>query len=780
MAGRVPQDGITDFVGRREELARLADLLQRSRLVTVVGPGGVGKTRLARVAAAEAVGNYPDGAWIVELSGLRDPALLPNTVANVLGLPEQDGTRSALDAVLEYLREKRLLLILDTCEHMLDPCAELIQAVLGDAPDAAFLATSRQPLDTEGEQNFAIQPLSVPDADSVAVQLDQGDAIELFALRAAAAVPGYAVTPDNLAAVIRLCRRLDGIPLAIELAVVQLRALELDELIQRLDRRFAVLTAGHPGALERHQTLRTAIEWSYGLCSVAEQRLWARLSVFAGTFSLAAAEEVCAEVEIEQPEVVDALIGLVDKSVVLQDGTRYRMLDTLREFGAEQLVASGEEAACRARHIERYLTMARYFGEHFVDDDQMERYRELRQTHANLRAALEYALDDLVGSPVPAGSFGACGARALERAGADGADGLEGAARWRSGLDMACSLYGYWQISGLLSEGGYWLTKALERFPDDGRERARALVNRAFLRSFQGEIPGALADAEAGIALARAAGDDATAARGYQHLHLVLTFYGRHEEAFRIAADTRRRLQACGDRPGELMLMPQHGHLCQLAGQLVESVAVCEEGLAMLGPDTGEQWLQSYLLVVQGFALFQMPGRETDCEIVVRKALLGKQKLGDMIGMAYGLDVLGWLSAKTGSPERTAWTLGAADPLWERGGLRFSGTEIMMDFHRDAAQAATEALGKERYDVVHAAGVEYMNGQLKDLARGGSVELQIPLAGGSERFCTGHARTSPPNVHMGFPGGRAVVTGKRRWDVTCAPRVVFVGVLTSR
>ena len=735
MAGRDPRDGITDFVGRRDELARLADLLERSRLVTVVGPGGVGKTRLARVAAAEAVGNYPDGVWIVELSGLRDPALLPNTVANVLGLPEQDAARSALNAVLEYLREKRLLLILDTCEHMLDPCAELIQAALGDAPGVAFLATSRQPLDTEGEQNFAIQPLSVPDSDSVAVELDQGDAIELFALRAAAAVPGYEVTPDNLATVIRLCRRLDGIPLAIELAAVQLRALSLDELVRRLDRRFAVLTGGHPGALERHQTLRTAIEWSYGLCAVAEQRLWARLSVFAGTFSLAAAEEVCAEVELEQPEVVGALIGLVDKSVVLQDGTRYRMLDTLREFGAEQLAASGEEAACRARHIARYLTMARYFGEHFIDDDQMERYRELRQTHANLRAALEYALDDLVGSPVPApaGSFGSSSAAGVSGAlGALGMAGASGAAaRWRCGLDMVCSLYGYWQISGLLSEGGYWLTKALERFPDDGRERARALVNRAFLRSFQGEIPGAQADAEAGIALARAAGDDAVAARGYQHLHLVLTFYGRHEDAFGIAAEARRRLLACGDRPGQLMLIAQHGHLHQLAGQPVESVAVCEEGLAMLGPDTGEQWLQSYLLVVEGFALFQMPGREADCEVAVRRALLGKQKLGDMIGMAYALDVLGWLSAKTGSPERTAWTLGAADPLWERGGLRFSGTEIMMDFHREAASAATEALGKERYEVVHAAGVEYMKEQLKDLARGGSVELQIPLAGGA-------------------------------------------------
>jgi predicted ATPase len=693
----------------------------------VVGPGGVGKTRLARVAAADGLENYPDGVWIVELSGLRDPALLPNTVASVLGLPEQDA-RSALGSVLEYLREKRLLLIFDTCEHMLDPCAELVQAVMSDAPGVAFLATSRQPLDTQGEQNFAIQPLPVPDADAAA-ELGRGDAVELFALRAVAAVPGFTVDRDNAAAVIRLCRRLDGMPLAIELAAVQLRALALDELIQRLDRRFSVLTGGNPGALERHQTLRTAIEWSYELCSVAERRLWARLSVFAGTFSLAAAEEVCAEVEIEQPEVVDALIGLVDKSVVLQAGPRYRMLDTLREFGAEQLAASGEEEACRARHIERYLAMARYFGDHFTDDDQMERYRELRQTHPNLRAALEYALDDLVGSPVPAVSSGASGmAGTPERAGADGAShGADGsAARWRSGLDMACSLYGYWQISTLLGEGGYWLTKALARFPDDGIERARALVNRGFLRSFQGEMAGALADLETGIALALAAGDEPTTARGYQHLHLVLTFLGRHEEALEMTAETRRRLRACGDRHGEVMLMPQLGHLYQLSGQIVESVATCEEGLAMLGPDTGEQWLQSYLLVVEGFALFQVPGREAECEIAVRKALVGKQKLGDIIGMGYGLDVLGWLSAKTGSPERTAWTLGAADPLWERGGLRFSGTEIMMDFHRQAAQAAAEALGKERYDALHAAGVDYMNGQLNDLAHGGSIQLTIP------------------------------------------------------
>ena len=396
MAGRFPHDGYADFVGRQDELTRIAALLAESRLVTIVGPGGVGKTRVARVAAAQAAASYPDGPWIVELSNLRDPALLPNTVASVLGLPEQDA-RSALDALLEYLRDRRLLLILDTCEHLLDACAALAQAVMRDAPDVTVLATSRQPLDMPGEHTFPVGPLPVPENDWLPVPAtfvaDGGDAVELFALRAATAVPDFAITPENAADVIRLCRRLDGIPLAIELAAVQLRALPLDELLDRLNHRFTVLTGGRPGALPRHQTLRTAIEWSHELCSDAERRLWARLSVFAGPFSLVAAQEVCAEVSLERPDVVDAVIGLVDKSVVLMEGERYRMLDTVREFGAEWLASSGEQASCRARHIARYLAMARYFGAHFADDDQLDRYHELREVHSNLRAAMEYALE---------------------------------------------------------------------------------------------------------------------------------------------------------------------------------------------------------------------------------------------------------------------------------------------------------------------------------------------------------------------------------------------------
>ena len=695
-------------------------LLSGSRLVTVVGPGGVGKTRVALVAAAQAAASYPDGPWIVELSNLRDPLLLPNTVAGVLGLPEQD-SRSALDALLEYLRDRRLLLILDTCEHLLDACAALTQAVLRAAPRVAVLATSRQPLDMPGEHTFPIGPLPVPETDQSELA-SSGDAVELFALRAAAAVPDFAVTPGNVASVVQLCRRLDGIPLAIELAAVQLRTLPLAELLNRLNRRFDVLLGGRPGALPRHQTLRTALEWSYELCSPAQRRLWARLSVFAGRFSIAAVEEVCAEVSLEQPEVVESLIGLVDKSVVLREGEWYRMLDTLREFGAERLASSGELASCRARHIGRYLARARYFGAHFADDDQMDRYHELRTVHNNLRAALEYALEP-EDEPAPSGALPG----AVTAAAPAGAVATVTSERWRSGAELACSLYGYWQISGLLGEGGYWLTKALDRFPHAGLERAQALVNRGFLRSFQGDIKNALADCEAGTAMALLIGDDGTVARGYQHKQLTLTFLGRHDEAMQTASEARSRLRACGDRAGELMLMAQLGHLHQLSGRPDRAVSVCEEGLAMLGPSAHEQWIQTYLYFVYGIALFQLPGREADCDLMLRKALSGKQELGDVIGMAYALDVLGWLSLKNGSPAQTAWLLGAAEPLWERGGsVRFSGTAIMEEFHQQAAKAAADSLGADSYSATYAAGMSYVRERLDAQVGEGALRLEIP------------------------------------------------------
>src|SRR5580692_8377557 len=302
----------TGLVGRQAEIAQVSAALMESRLVTIVGVGGVGKSRVAVRVAGQTAGRYPDGVHLAELSAVRDPLVLASTVAASLGLPAED-TRPRLDTVLDYLRERALLLILDTCEHLIDACAALAGEALSAAPAVTLLATSRQRLRVRSESTFRLRPLPVPDVDD---EGSDADAVALFAQRAAAVVDGFAITPQNRAEVIGVCRALDGIPLAIELATVRLRALPLDQMASRLDDRFHVLTGGKRAGLARHQTLRAAIEWSHDLCTPTEQAVWARLSVFAGAFDLAAAAAVCADDELSRAQVVESLTSLAEKSVL--------------------------------------------------------------------------------------------------------------------------------------------------------------------------------------------------------------------------------------------------------------------------------------------------------------------------------------------------------------------------------------------------------------------------------------------------------------------------------
>jgi len=651
---------VTDFVGRETELSHLAVLFNDARLVTVIGPGGVGKTSVSLRAAADATGCYPDGVWVVELSGLRDPELLPNTIASRLGLPGQD-VRPQVEVVLDHLRDRHMLLILDTCEHLIDACAGLTEAILREAPRVTLLVTSRQPLDVSGEHTFPVNPLPPQDA------------IELFTLRARGATPGFEVTGATRPAVAGICQRLDGIPLAIELAAVQLRRYSLPELASRLDSHFAMNAEGEGGAIPRHQTIRRTIEWSYDLCSPMERSLWQRLSVFAGRVDLAAIEEVCAESDPERAEVLAALFSLIDKSVVLREpgaDDRYRLLDTIREFGAEQLTASAEvEARWRGRHFHRYLRMAEGFRDNFASDEQMERYKALHDEHPNIQAALAYTLE----AP-------------------DGDRGLV-----RQGVALVNALALYWMISGLMREGGYWLGKALARFPERGPERGAILVTRGLLRSFAGDAAGSIADCREAIVIAEEIGDPWISARAHVHMNLSLTFSGDHEQSAAVGAEARRRVTENGDRVGLLMLLTQMGHLHQLAGRLDEAVATCNEGLALLGEGSAERWLQSYLLIVSSFALFQMPGRESDCSAYATRALCTKAELGDIAGIAYALETLGWLAIRAGRPARCAWLLGAADPLWTLVGSRFGGTALLEEVHQQCIGAASAAIGQSRF-----------------------------------------------------------------------------------
>lgn len=687
--GELPME-VTRFVGRERELARLAEQLSAVRLVTVTGPGGVGKTRVAlRGAATVLADRFHDGVCLVELSGLRDPDLLPNAVAASLGLPEME-TGSQLAAVIDYLRAREQLLVLDSCEHMVDACGMFAEALLREAPHVAVLATSRQPLDAPGEHVCVIPPLPVPEPG--ARRVGDGDAVQLFAQCAAAVLPGFAITDANRADVIWLCRRLDGIPLAIELAAVRLRAIPLAELARRLEDRFQLLTGRRRGVLPQHQTLHTATRWSYDLCTPAEQLLWARLSVFASSFDLPAVEEVCAGGPLARDAIVEPLVGLVDKSVVLRvegDDARYRLLDTISEFGAEILLASaGAEAAVRERHVAYYLSLADDFRAHAKDTDQLNRFRAMSSENSNFRAAIEYAL-------------------ALP--------GLE-----RDAARLAADLRAFWEISGLLREGRHWLTRVLDRFAKPSPERAWLLMTRGTLATLQGELRDAIADLEPCIPMAAEHGEDLACALGCAYLNLAFVFSGRHAEAAQMGEVAEQRLQALDDYGGLLSLDIHMGYLHLLSGEVDQAIDRCAKGLDRLG-DSGEHWVRGYLLVITGLALY-LRGEHKESAAATCHGLRMKYDLGDIVGTAYCLEALGLLAAATHRYERTVWLLGAADTLWERAGRRLGGNAIMEQLHEGAVKAARDGLGERRFGPLWREAAEYPLGDIVALAVGDADE----------------------------------------------------------
>jgi DNA-binding CsgD family transcriptional regulator/tetratricopeptide (TPR) repeat protein len=441
----------------------------------------------------------------------------------------------------------------------------------------------------------------------------------------------------------------------------------------------------------------TAGGWGDDLCTQAEHALWARLSVFGGSFDVAAAEAVCTDAELPSEEIVHALVGLVDKSVVLREdaapgtgghgagGTRYRLPDTLREFGAERLAADGSRSRFLSRLTDRYLDMARYFDEHFLDDDQADRYHALRRDRLNIETALEYALDE---------------------AGAGAGDGgkAQAVGRWRRGAELAVRLHCYWQISGGLSEGRHWLDKVLRLFPGPCRERAWALGVRGRLATFAGDTGSAIADIRESIRLADEIGEPLAGARGYFYLTLALGFAGQHAEALRAAERARVRLAACGHRMGLVCLQPQLAHLHQLSGDVATAIKCCERGAAMLSTSTKERWISSYLNLIYGFALFRLPGREADSAAAIRRALAARHELGDLAGTAYALEALGWLAARDQRFEQAAGLLGAADSLWEQTALRLGNIADINEMHLRTVEGARAALGGQRYAAAHRRG----------------------------------------------------------------------------
>jgi len=439
----LPQQ-VTSFIGRERQLAETKALLGKTRLLTLLGAGGLGKTRLSLQVAADLIDNFADGVWLVELAPLADGQLVAQAVASALGVKEEAG-HPVQEALAKYVKDRQLLLLLDNCEHVLHHCAALVTSLLQSGSHAKVLATSREPLREAGEATYQVSPLPVPDSDKVPslVALTQYDSVRLFSDRAVASKPGFEVTEQNAAAVAAICHRLDGIPLALELAAARVRSVPVDKIAERLGDRFRVLTGGSRTALPRQQTLRACIDWSYNLLTAQERTVLRRLAVFAGGFSLEGAEKVGAGGGIHESEVLELLTQLVDKSLVELDagGERYRLLETVRQYAYELLHASDEEEETRMRHLQFYLAVV----------DQAD-----TQLHGPQQGAWLARRDVERENLMSAHAW--CGAAAE---------------RGEAGLRLVFGVQLYWMRRGILRLGYRVTTEALERQGAQARTSAR-------------------------------------------------------------------------------------------------------------------------------------------------------------------------------------------------------------------------------------------------------------------------------------------------------------------
>jgi predicted ATPase/DNA-binding CsgD family transcriptional regulator len=655
---------VTSFVGRRQEVAEIRRLLTASRLVTLTGAGGVGKTRLAVRVAATLERAFTDGVRLVELAGVEKSELLVPTVVQALGIRDRSA-RPPLEVLAGHLADRRMLLILDNCEHLLRDCANVAKALLRAAPELRILATSRHVLGLVSEQIFPVRPLSLPDAGPDAS--GPSEAVQLFTERAQAVLPGFAVTDGNREAVEQICRRLDGLPLGIELAAVRLRALSVHQVLERLDDRFRLLTAGSPAALPRHRTLRALIDWSYALCGEQERTLWARLSVFSGGLDLEAAEAVCAGGGIAAEDVVDLVVGLVEKSILIAEehpGTvRYRMLETLRQYGRERLARSAEAERVARRHRDHYRNLAAEARVRLFGPGQVLLLTRLQLEHANLRTALEYC---------------------LTRPGEAGV-----------GLGMAADLLYHWITSYYLAEGRRWLDRALAADTAPTEVRARALWADGWLAVIQAD-PDA---AEAMLRESRAIGEEqgSESVLGYVAIFSGMIAMCRWDPKTAIARyeEALARHGATGDPVGLSLALVRLSLAYSFLGDSARAVAIGEEGLAVC-ERYGEGWHRAYTLMALGVDVWRQ-GDTRRAAAMEQESLRFNRSLDDPLGIGVNLEVLAWIAAAEGRYQRAARLLGIVAKVWKAVGAPLSGYGHLVHFHDECEAAVRRALGAQAF-----------------------------------------------------------------------------------
>lgn len=657
---------LTSFVGRRQELADVRRLLSAGRLVTLTGMGGVGKTRLALRLANDARRAFPDGIGVVELASLKDPELLPHHVMETLEIREQSA-RPPVDVLCDHLKAQRLLLVMDNCEHVVAAAADLIDRLLRTAPGLRVLATSTQPLRLSAEHVFVVPPLPVPGADEAveAGTATQYPAVSLFADRSTAVVPDFALTPRNEAAVVRLCQRLEGIPLAIELAAVNLKVLSIDGLIERLDDRFALLREGSRDLPERHRTLEAVIDWSHDLCTPQEQALWARASVFSGGFSVDALEAVCTDDAVPAAGMLGIVAGLVDKSILVREQVgsqvRFDMLETIRAYGLAQLERSGAEADVRRRHRDWCLKLLLSAGVAWTGEEQEAWATTLMVERPNLRSALEWCLTE----PGEA----------------------------RVGQHMAAAPW-YWLALGHFAEGRLWLDRALALDDTPGLERSWALVTTAYLAVCQGDtsvVPDLVREAR------EASPDDASVeAFALLVLGTQRNIDGDLAGAAALLSDALERMPHL-DLPGQYvdLALIELAAVHILSGELEAGSRVADVVFERCAA-TGSRWQLSYALWERG-VIGLMRGDLEQAEADATEAIRIKRHFHDTLGLGLTLDLLAWVTVARGDARRGAMLLGGANVLWQAVGRRLMGSEHLTEMREQSESTARKALGDDEF-----------------------------------------------------------------------------------
>lgn len=665
---------LTSFVGRAQEIRELIQAVFSTRLLTLTGAGGVGKTRLALQVAAEVLEEFSDGVWLVELAALPDPELIPQTVANVLGIREQSG-RTVLTTLEESLSARRLLLVLDNCEHLIAACARFAHALLRTCAHLRILATSREALGIAGETAWLVPPLSVPVARRVsAAALSQFEAVRLFVERAVAALPSFRLTSQNSDAVIQICTRLDGIPLAIEMAAARLKALSAEQIATRLDDQFRLLTAGSRTALPQHQTLRATLDWSYELLSEEERRLLRQLAIFAGGFTLEAVEKICREGG-SAPEVIDLLTRLVEKSLVTaerrDDRVRYRLLEPIRQYAREKLSASGESDALQRRHLGFFLAMAEE-SHHLPGGLTFDQWLEqIEEEHDNFRAGIDWAL---------------------------------GGAASNAGLQLATAMWRFWVHRGYLSEGRSILERALSVAGDAHSSlRARALNGAGYMALTQDDYAHAMALCDEAHAIARAEGDQqetaiALAILGHTLWHMgdadrpaqlcdesltlarrsqnqrtlvsslrefgyVVWHKGEYERLAQLADEYLHLSRALGDRSATADALLLLGEAALGAKQYSRAVALYEESLTLSRVQKDKVAMTRALVSLGNVAAYEE--NYDRAGPLYREALATAAELRDMWWLVRCLEGMAGAEAAQGQFHRAAQLVGAVDQFRE-------------------------------------------------------------------------------------------------------------------